>query len=130
VFRSTLSRIVRIAGVAAAVLALASLPVAVSGCSGGGGADKTTAPAANPCSDASFDSQANIGFNLGCSTLNVSVSGITYDQFSRKKSYSYDISCSGGSNRKTGSVSNITYNNLGQPLTWDFTVNGTSCHKS
>jgi hypothetical protein len=127
---SFLSRLTRLAGVVAVVLAFASIPAIVSGCGGGGGGSTGPSNTTNACAEASFDSQANIGFNLGCSTLNVSVSGITYDQFSRKKSYNYDISCSGGSNRKTGSVSNITYNNLGQPLTWSFTVNGTSCSKS
>jgi hypothetical protein len=57
------------------------------------------------------------------------VSGITYDSFSRRTSYNYDMSCSNGTNRKTGRVYNITYNNLGQALTWDFTVNGTTCRK-
>jgi hypothetical protein len=123
-------RIARFLGVATLVAVFAFIPAATSGCSGGG--EKATGPSntTNLCAEASFDSQANIGFNLGCSTLNVSVSGITYDQFSRKRSYNYDISCSGGSNRKTGSVSNITYNNIGQPLTWDYTVNGTTCRKS
>jgi hypothetical protein len=125
-----LSRFNRLAGVAAVVLAFASIPAVVTGCGGGGGGSTGPSNTANLCAEASFDSQANIGFSLGCSTLNVSVSGITYDQFSRKKSYNYDISCSGGGNRKAGSVSNITYNNLGQALTWDFTVNGTTCRKS
>jgi hypothetical protein len=126
-----LRHVLRIAGAAVTVLAFLSLPAAVSGCSGGGGGgDKVTAPTTNLCAEASFDSQVNIGFNMGCSTLNVSISAITYDQFSRRRSYNYDISCAGGTNRKTGSVTNITYNNIGQALTWDYTVNGTSCRKS
>lgn len=104
-------------------------PAAVTGCSGGGG-DKATAPAANPCAEASFDSSAGIGFALGCNSVNVSVTGITYDQFSRRTAYNYDISCSDGSKRKTGRVYNVTYNSIGQALTWDYTVNGATCRKS
>jgi hypothetical protein len=129
-FENLRRRALRLAGLATLAASFALLPAAATGCSGGG--DSTTGPSSstNLCAEASFDSQANIGFNLGCNTISVSVSGITYDQFSRKKSYNYDISCAGGANRKSGSVSNITYNNLGQPLTWSFTVNGTSCSKS
>jgi len=115
---------------ALAIAAAVSAPVAVSGCSKSGGGDNVTAPASSACSEASFDSSAGIGFSLGCSSISFSVSGITYDQFSRKTSYNYDVSCTGGSNRKTGRVYNITYNNLGQALTWDYTVNGTTCRKS
>ena len=113
------------------VLAALLLPVSVTGCSGGGDDDDgPTTPASNPCSEATFSTSAEIGFNLGCSTINASVSGITYDQFSRVVAYNYDISCAGGSNRKTGRVYNITYNNIGQALTWDYTVNGATCRKS
>jgi hypothetical protein len=109
--------------------ALAFIPVATTACSGGG--DSATGPSSSTsaCNDASFDSSAGIAFNLGCSSVSVSVSGITYDSFSRRTSYNYDMSCSNGTNRKTGRVYNITYNNLGQALTWDFTVNGTTCRK-
>ena len=106
------------------------LSAGVTGCSGGGDDDGTTGPAPSPCADASFSSRAEIGFNLGCSTVSANISGITYDQFSRVTAYNYDISCAGGSNRKTGRVYNITYNNLGEPLTWDYTVNGATCRKS
>ena len=114
----------------AVVLLTFAVPVGVTGCSGGGDDGGTTAPPPSPCTDASFSSRAEIGFNLGCSTVSASISGITYDQFSRVTSYNYDISCAGGSNRKTGRVYNITYNNFGEPLTWDFTVNGATCRKS
>lgn len=102
-------------------------PAAVTGCSGGG--DDPTGPSADVCSEASFGSQAEIGFDLDCGTYVASVTGIAYDQFSRVKSYNYDISCSGGSNRRAGRVYNIAYNELGQALTWDYTVNGSTCHK-
>jgi hypothetical protein len=106
-----------------------SLSAGVAGCSGGDD-EGATGPAPNPCADASFSSQAEIGFAMNCSTINSNISGITYDQFSRVTAYNYDISCVGGANRKTGRVYNITYNNIGQPLTWDYTVNGTTCRKS
>ena len=103
-------------------------PVALGACSKGGGGD-ATAPASQ-CGDAQFDNRAQIAFALGCNSVSVSLSGVTYDQFNRPTSYNYDFSCSGGSNRKTGRVYNITWNNLGQALTWDFTVNGSQCRKS
>jgi hypothetical protein len=112
----------------ACVAAAGSLSLAATGCSKSGG--DATGPTASACSDASFDSSAGIGFNLGCNSVSVTVSGITYDQFSRRTSYNYDMACSNGSNRKTGRVYNITYNNLGQPLTWDYSVNGTTCRKA
>lgn len=111
------------------VLVLGVSPMAITGCSGGddGG---PAGPVSNPCSEASFSSNAEIGFDLGCNTISASISGITYDQFSRVIAYNYDISCQGGSNRKVGRVYNITYNNLGQALTWDYTVNGATCRRS
>ncbi len=111
------------------VLLATLLPAGVTGCSGGDG-DEATGPAPNPCAEASFSSSAEIGFNLGCGTYNASVSGITYDQFSRVIAYNYDISCAGGSDRRAGRVYNIAYNNLGQALSWDYTVNGATCRKS
>ena len=110
----------------------ALVPMGISGCSGGGDDDGTTAPPPSPCAEASFSSYAEIGFNLGCAAYSSSVSGITYDQFSRVTSYNYDISCAGGgsSSRKAGRVYNITYNNIGVPLSWDYTVNGATCRKS
>ena len=112
------------------VALFAILPAAVSACSGGDDDGGPAAPPPNPCAEASFSSRAEIGFNLGCSTYSSSVSGITYDQFSRVTAYNYDISCTGGSSRRAGRVYNITYNNFGEALTWDFTVNGATCRKS
>ncbi len=114
------------------IAALAVVSVGATGCSGGG--DKATGPSgsssASACSQASFDSSAAIGFNLGCNSVSFGISGITYDQFSRRTSYNYEMSCSDGTNRKVGRVYNITYNSIGQALTWDYTVNGTTCRKS
>lgn len=121
--------VARGAAVAGIIGALAIVPTATTACSGGGDSSTGPSSATSACGDASFDSSAGIGFNLGCSSVSVSVSGITYDNFSRRTSYNYDISCANGTNRKTGRVYNITYNNLGQALTWDFTVNGSTCHK-
>lgn len=104
-------------------------PVAMTGCSGGDDGGTTGPPPSNACNEASFSSRAEIGFNLNCSgTYTSSVSGITYDQFSRVTSYNYSISC--GGQTKSGRVYNITYNNFGEALTWDYTVNGTTCRKS
>lgn len=112
------------------VAAALTLSVSATGCSKSDGTTGPSGSTTSACTEASFDGSAGIGFSLGCSSISVSVSGITYDQFSRRKSYSYDIACSDGTKRKTGTVSNITYNGIGQALTWDYTVNGTSCKKS
>lgn len=129
-FRAT-PILLRASGVAVLVTLLGFMPVAMTGCSKGG-SDSATGPTstASACSSASFDSSAGIGFALGCNSVSASISGITYDQFSRRTAYNYDISCADGTNRKQGRVSNVVYNNIGQALTWDFTVNGTSCKKS
>jgi hypothetical protein len=105
-------------------------PVAMTGCSGGDDDGGTTGPPpANPCNEASFSSRAEIGFNLNCSgSYTSNVSGITYDQFSRVIAYNYSISC--GGQTKSGRVYNITYNNIGEALSWDYTVNGATCRKS
>lgn len=114
----------------AAMVALATLgTTTMTGCGGGGDDDGTGPGSQSLCASASF-SGADIGFSLGCSSYDASISGITYDQFSRVTAYNYDISCTGGSNRRTGRVYNITYNNFGEPLTWDYTVNGQTCRKS
>jgi hypothetical protein len=59
----------------------------------------------------------------------VTVSGITYDDFSRVIAYDYDVSCSDGSHRRTGSVHDIAYNNLGEALSLEYSVNGRECGK-
>jgi hypothetical protein len=112
--------------VSAAILIAVLAPASLTGC---GGADDAAGPTESLCSTASFDG-AGIGFNLGCSSYSSNVTGITYDQFSRVTSYNYDISCTGGSEKRAGRVYNITYNEFGQPLTWDYTVNGQTCRKS
>lgn len=123
-------RLARALSAAAMVAFVALGSTSVTGCGGGDDDDGTGPGNQSLCSSASFSNGAEIGFNLGCNSYDVSVSGITYDQFSRVTSYNYDISCTGGSNRRSGRVYNITYNNLGQALTWDYTVNGQTCRKS
>ncbi len=99
---------------------------------GGGGGDGPTAPSIS-CKDAQWsfiggNQTPNISFVLGCSGgLDFTMSNALRDQFSRVTAYDYEYKCANGTQRNTGRVSNIQYNNLGQALSWDFTVNGTQC---
>ena len=63
--------------------------------------------------------------NCNSGTIDNSVSNIKYDQFSRVISYSFSITC--GSKSYTGSIYNVTYDNLGVAQTCKATINGTSC---
>lgn len=105
---------------------------AIAAC--GGGSDGATGPSIK-CSDASFSFPGSqqwpqIQFVLGpCpnNSYDASYTGVTYDQFSRVTSYDYTYGCSNGAQRQAGRVSNIQYNNLGQALSWDYSLNGSSC---
>ncbi len=100
---------------------LAAGPVAVTGCGG-----DATGPDENICDKVSFSQSGNIGIQMSCSgTMNSTVSNIRYDQYSRPISYNFDFSC--GSERYAGSVTNISWNNIGQALGATVTVNGKTC---
>jgi hypothetical protein len=100
----------------------ATLPV--SGCGNG------TEPERSDCDRLSFSSRAEIGidFDQPCSSFESTLSNITYDQFGRVISYNFDIRCTTTSERYTGRVYNIEYNNLGVALSWDVTIGGETCH--
>ncbi|MGQ0640560.1 MAG: hypothetical protein ACT4P6_07280 [Gemmatimonadaceae bacterium] len=75
-----------------------------------------------------MSSSGGISIQGTCSgTRNATISGITYDQFSRVIAYNFDFSCSSGGERFTGRVNSVTYNNIGQATAWSVTVNGTTC---
>jgi hypothetical protein len=93
------------------------------------GADKATGPAQLGCSDARWTSRSppQISFILSCSEISVDLTGTGRDQFGRVLGYTYTYGCTDGSQSASGSVSNIQYNDLGEALGWDYSVNGHSC---
>ena len=112
--------------------ALLTLSSGAAGC--GEDDDGPTGPKLKTCAEATFvfiggSSLPRINFpGMPCSGgLNETLTGTSSDQFGRTTSYTYSIQCSDGSNRQTASVTNITYNNLGQAVSWNFTVNGANC---
>jgi hypothetical protein len=96
-------------------------------------ADKATGPRRLGCADAQWSRIGGsevfyISFVLSCSGgYASSYTGTGTDQFGRTTGYNYSYGCQDGSERQTGSVSNIQYNDLGQVLGVDYSVNGQSC---
>jgi hypothetical protein len=107
-------------------------PVAIAllSCAGllGACGGDSTAPEKDLCSLVSMSRRADLAVNLSCSSVEFNVSQITYDQFSRRTSFSYSARCTDGSANYSGQVSNIVWNNLGETLSADVTINGRSCH--
>lgn len=103
---------------------LAATTATTTGC---GGDDDSTEPEVNICTQVSFSSRGELNVPLRCNSINSQVSDIRYDQFSRPIAYNFNMSCTDGSQRFSGSVTSITWNNLGQALTMAVTVNGKSC---
>lgn len=97
--------------------------VSVSGCGDGSG------PGESVCSQVSFSqsSDISIDFNEPCGSFEATISNTTFDQFGRRTSYDFDISCATTSERYTGSVTDIVYNNIGQALSATVTINGETC---
>jgi hypothetical protein len=103
----------------------ASTPV--TGCSGGGG---PAGPGEDLCDRITFDSNQGISIRsaFGCTSINSVNTGEQRDQFGRVLSFNFDITCTAGaSERLTGRVFNVTYNNLGQFVSAQATINGKSC---
>lgn len=97
-------------------------PVTTTAC---GGSDAT---APDVCSMVSLSSNGNLAIDFPCSSLDVTISGIHYDQLGRPVSYTFDHRCNaGGSGHYSGSVTNIRWNDLGQALGATVRINGTTC---
>jgi hypothetical protein len=61
------------------------------------------------------------------STYSSSITGIQYDNFGRRISYGFDVTCVGSNERYTGNVTSISYNEIGQVTGWVAVVNGQTC---
>ncbi len=79
------------------------------------------------CNDLSISNNSP-SYPFDCSGMyTAEVSDIQYDQYARRISWDFEISCSTSNETLTGSFYNMTYNNLGQLQTYDATINGKSC---
>jgi hypothetical protein len=92
------------------------------GCGGSsGGGTLTTA-----CSDLSLDTDGNVGVTGYCGTLDSTISGIQYDEFSRVIAYDFDLTCQATGKHYTGHVT-LGYNNLGQVISGTLVSGGQVC---
>ena len=80
------------------VLAIAALAVSC------GGDGSPTGPSSSVCSEVSLGPEPGDFFIRGCSSIEVSISNIQYDQFDNVSSYSFNAYCSSTGKRYTGSV--------------------------
>ena len=106
----------------------ASTPL--TGCSGGGGGPSGPGPGENLCGRITFDN--NIGVSVrsafGCTAINSTNTNVQRDQFGRVTSFEFDITCTAGAtDRVTGRVFNVVYDNLGRFVSAQATINGRSC---
>jgi hypothetical protein len=63
-----------------------------------------------------------------CNQVSSTYSDIHYDRYGRVTEFDFDIECTDGSGHYTGHVYNVEYNNIGQALSFDATINGQQCH--
>ncbi|MGQ0537638.1 MAG: hypothetical protein ACT4R6_01715 [Gemmatimonadaceae bacterium] len=110
-------------GAVALVLALGTSGSAVA-C--GGGDDGPASPRETVCSRVSLSSNG-LSIRTDCSSISSTISNIQFDQFGRRISWTFDIRCTTGTERYTGRVTSVTYNNLGQALSATVEINGTTC---
>lgn len=118
---------VRLLAFAALSLGALAAFVPATGCDGGGG---PTGTGGNLCNRITFDN--NIGIIVssasGCTATTGGFTNQVRDQFGRPTSFDFDITCTAGaSDRVIGRVFNVTYNNLGQFVSAQATINGQSC---
>jgi hypothetical protein len=107
----------------ALALLLFAGPTTTTACGG----NDATAP--DVCSIVSLSRSGNLGIDFPCGALDVTISGVQYDQFGRPIAYTFDHRCTaGGSGHYSGSVTNIRWNDLGEALGATVRINGTTCN--
>ena len=101
----------------------------VSGCGGGGG--PTGSGDENLCGRISFGNnpaRISVASRPGCTATTGGFTNHVFDPFGRVLSFDFDITCTaGGSERLVGRVFSVTYNNVGEILSLQATINGRSC---
>lgn len=93
------------------------------------GDDGTGPQGRDLCELVSLNRNGNLSVDMNCSgSVTSTISEIRYDPFSRPTSYNFDMRCTGsGSDHYQGSVTNISWNNIGEALGATVTINGTTC---
>jgi hypothetical protein len=79
------------------------------------------------CNDLSISNNSPYYPFICSGTFNSTISNIQYDQYARRTSYDFDISCSPSNETLEGRFYNMTYNSIGQLQTFDATINGKNC---
>ena len=101
-----------------------------AGCGGGGGGPTGT-DGENLCGRVSFGNnpaRISVASRSGCTATTGGFTNHVFDPFGRVLSFDFDITCTaGGSERLVGRVFNVTYNNVGEILSLQATINGRSC---
>jgi len=97
-----------------------------AGCGGGSG---PTGSSGNLCGRISVSNQGvSVQSAAGCTGSTGGFTNTQRDQFGRVTSLQFDFQCTaGGNERLVGSVFNVTYNNLGEVLSYQATINGQGC---
>lgn len=88
--------------------------------------EETSQLAENVCDRVTM-SNNQPSIRMDCNSIAGSVSGITYDQFSRVIAFDFNWRCNTSSEQYSGRFYNITYNNIGQVQSFQATVNGKNC---
>jgi hypothetical protein len=110
-------------------LGAVALTAPATGCDGGGG--PTGTGGGNLCGRITFSSSLqsiSVTSAAGCSATTGGFTNHQFDEFGRILSFNFDITCTAGaSERLVGQVFNVTYNNLGEFVSAQATINGQSC---
>lgn len=116
---------------AASVILLGLGGAGVAACGGGGGSGGPTGPGGSLCGRVTFDPNQGFSIRTDCQTTATSGStNFVRDQFGRLLSFNFDLTCTDGSLRLVGRVFNAQYNNIGELLSWQWTINGESCSET
>ena len=75
----------------------------------------------NPCDEVYVSSSGNAGLSNCSGGGSASISGIRYDRYGRRTSYSFTLTCTSSGDTYSGSVT-LSYNNLGQVTSSTLTV--------
>jgi hypothetical protein len=88
--------------------------------------DSTESDSIN-CNDLSISNNAPY-YPFECSgTFHGTTSNIQYDQYGRRISWDFEMSCSSSNKTLEGRYYNMTYNEYGQLQTFDAIINGKHC---
>jgi hypothetical protein len=106
----------------------ASTPITGCGGSGGGGPSGLDEDLCDLFSFSNNPATISLQNPPGCGVSTGGFSNHVFDEFGRVLSFDFDIRCpSGDTPRLVGRVFNVQWNNLGEILSLQATINGRSC---